>query len=681
MSEIIPIPTRKLHGNKHYPLTEDYWKLVETEPETARRLRVNACRQWLIKREVIVKILADTIENWGTFSNDQKLRLVAEYRADAYVASLKFLDEYYLKPDESVEFDPLFYDEEPLPTPEYHWDMARTWAIESASIEVAPRGGAKSMFVRKNCILRMLTKSSYKILYCTSSEKNATESAQLVRSQCYSNKRIQEDFGPEMPDGRIKPRKGDAPTGIEWFQLANGSQLVTYSVNSKMRGGRPRWFVLDDPEYDPHDSTSMESRRTYMYRLIMKVAMPMIQRRNASISWLATFVSKRHFAWMAMETERVEFDGKIVERAKVPEFEYWSRRIIKACWEDENGELQSCWPQMWPVNEQQKKDLQLDPSTPTLQQIKLKVGPAVFNSEYMANPGGVEETYFKIDERKHGYVFLANTVDENTYKDPWRSETIIRWWVGEAERQMKLCDFLATLRLFITVDTSKTATAQSDYKVATLMGINEEHDLFVLDMFAKKCQPEKLITATLEMAMKWKCRRIAPELIDDGIVIERTLKNMVTRMAKSIDYNLLPIVKGFNPGYTKKSVKIGALIMRFEHGKIKLPMQRKMTSPWMELFAQCDGFNPEVPDGGLSNDDHLDTVSMSEYVIGTRIHKAGEDKAEDRDPLKMILSGKMYLEDGTPVVQFIDLQSLTPDQASDLMRAVASRKTTQESLV
>ena len=111
--------------NDLYPLPPDYLELSE---EGQRQARTNAVRQFLVPG------------------------LTDRQKAEAYVASLNFFDFYYLHPDLDVEFDPMFYDDAPLPTPEMHYDIARQWATERLSIAIAPRGSAKSSLVKKTIL-------------------------------------------------------------------------------------------------------------------------------------------------------------------------------------------------------------------------------------------------------------------------------------------------------------------------------------------------------------------------------------------------------------------------------------------------------------------------------------------------------------------------------------------------
>lgn len=604
-----------------------------------------------------------------------------QYKADAFVSVVLFFDSYYLMPDESTGFDPSFYEDKPLPTPEYHLDILMGWATYKSTLDVAPRGGAKSALARKAIIVCLVSRGMYKIIYCTSSAKNAVETAQIVRDQCYNNPRIQEDFGPEY-DGRLKPPRGDAPTGLSWFQLNNGSQLVTYSVNSKMRGGRPHWFILDDPEYDPHASTSMAERRAYMSRLIFKIAMPMIMKANTRMSWIATFVSKRHYAWRAFETQTQMVNGQSVQVSKIAEFSFWHRRVIKACWAGPDGKLTSCWPHMWPVDDAQKEELGLDDTTETLESLKKRIGQANFQSEYLANPGESDAPYFDLDDKLHGWWVDQSTVDEHFATAPFKSQTLVTWRNGEEEESARLCDLVSRLRMFIAMDTSKTATPESDWKVATLMGVDKSHNLFVLDCWAGKVHQEKFADAAFAMAARWNCRLISPELIDDGITLARMMRHTVARLTDEGKIASAPVIQGFNPGQVRKSAKIAALMPRFQHGKIKFPFWQRGRSPWIEMFDQFEGFNPDAGDDcGLANDDHADTVAMSEFIIGLKAVMLDEILASKvTTVMEIVERGGTTTHNGHPLSAYVDISAM---EGGDLMRlgAFMNRTKKDENLI
>lgn len=632
----------KAEGNPLYPLPADYETLTNSGQ---REARVNACRQWLVPTDD------------------------AELKADRFAASLLFFESWYLWPDPEDEFDPMFYDDKPVVTPKGHVAIYREWAKNAASLVIAPRGYAKSNCIRKSIIMQMLTRPQFSFIYATSTNDNAKHSGQIIKSQFIENERIVEDFSPEFPDGRIVPRRGEASFGIEMMYLKNGSWFRAISAESRQRGGRPRCYVLDDPEYDPKASTSMAVLRQYMDTLLFKVVSPMLTRPDTSVRWLATFVSRRHFAWYAMETEETK-EGHL---ARDPRFSHWTRMVIQAAYETPDLRTVSCWPEMWPVDRASKdKDPELK-NRISLEEIKDRIGSANFLAEYMARPGESEDAFFPLLKReKHGW--WLEEVDATFEQAPWASNTLICW--GDDQR-IPMSEFVREATLFIACDTSFTDTKDSDFKVATLMACTPENELFVLDMWAAQSNENELVKAAFKMADRWRVNTIHPEVIKEGISLFNNMEAIVRQRAREmVGIEHLPKIVPFRPGLTRKEAKIAALQFRFEHGLIKMPLHKRLERPWRELFDQIEQFNPEAKDGGLSKDDHLDTVSMSNLILRGRSTRPFQEIPDDRTYLERIKDGEYLDENGLPYLSQMNFSSLS---ASEILDALAPEETNRGS--
>lgn len=610
------IPT-KAEGNEFFPLPPDYDTLTV---DGQRQARVNACRQWLVPTKD---------------PNEKSLR---------FVSSVLFFDQWYLFPDEEDDFNPMFYDEEPVPVPDGHLGIYKEWATSRASITIAPRGFAKSNCIRKSILLQMLTRPGFSFIYATSTNDNAKQTGQIIKTQFTENARIHEDWMPEFPDNRITPRRGEASFGIELMYLKNGSWFRAISSESRQRGGRPRCYVLDDPEYDPRASTSMSVLRSYMDNLLFKVVMPMVTRPNTSIRWLATFVSRRHYAWYAMDTKQTE-NGI---RAKDPRFDHWNRMVIKAAYHDENNNLISCWPEMWPVDKAHKMSDPRLKDRISLEEIREMIGSANFASEYMADPGSSDDVFFPELTEDHDWKYT--NVDEHLGETPWASMTQINWVNKDGRHVSKpLYHFLDESWLFMTVDTSWTSTKDSDFKVCTVMAATPDNELFILDIWGGQCDENTLIKEIFRMADKWHVPSIRPEVVKQSIALYQNLDSIVKQRAtEMVKVDHLPKVVPLKVGMMSKESRIAALQFRFENGLIKFPLERRMDRHWKDLFDQIEGFNPEVRDGGLAKDDHLDTVAMSGAILKGRIAKREEDIEDDRTPEEHILDGDYKDENDVP---------------------------------
>ena len=632
------IPTRD-EGNELFPLPPDYIELTE---EGQREARTNACRQWLV----------------STSSSEEK--------ATRFIGSLMFFEQWYLNPDEEDDFNPMFFDENPVPVPDGHLGIYKDWATNRSSLIIAPRGFAKSMCIRKSIIMQMLSRPGFSFIYATSTNDNAKQTGQIIKTQFQENIRIHNDWSPEFPDNRIIPRRGEASFGIELMYLKNGSWFRAISSESRQRGGRPRCYVLDDPEYDPRASTSMSNLRSYMDTLLFKVVLPMVTRPDTSIRWLATFVSRRHYAWHAMETQETEHG----RRAKDPRFDYWSRMIIKAAYNDSAGKLVSCWPEMWPVDKAAKKNDPRLEACVSLEDIREQIGSANFASEYMADPGASEDVFFP--ELNDSHRWWLSNIDADYGLSPHSSVTVINWKGSDGStKSLSMAEFLKESWVFMTVDTSWTATRDSDYKVCTVMAATPDNELFVLDVWGKQCDENTLIRKIFEIADKWHCPSIHPEVVKQSFALYQTLDTLVKQRAKEmVGVDHLPRIMPLRVGMISKQSRIAALQFRFEHGLLKLPLEKRMEPHWRQLFDQIEQFNPDVPDGGLAKDDHLDTLAMSGSILKGRIGRTQKESTDERTPEEHLIAGNYTDKAGMPWAARIDVSSM--DQ--ELVDAILSKE-------
>jgi hypothetical protein len=607
-------------GNPLFPLPLDY---EELSTEGKRQARVNACRQWLVPAA-----------QWPGGPRD---------RADARVESTRFFDLYYLHPDPEADFDPFFYDDPPVSTPEMHWDLSRDWALSQRNLGVLPRGSGKSSHNRKDMLLVGLARPAYSFIYATSSHDNATYTGQTCKDQWYENQRIFDDWSPEY-GGRLKPNRGDYPTGVEYFYLTNGSWIQCISANSRQRGKRPRRYRLDDPEYDPTASTSMSILRSYMEQLLFKIVLPMVMRPDTGVDWLATFVSKRHYAWHAMQTKEAVINGEKVLLAEDPRFNYWTRYLVRAAVEDPASKrLVSCWPEMWPAEPEEKTS----PTQVSLPEIRDMVGPAVWNSEYMGKPGTAQDRFFpELTAEKHGYHF--EDVDPLLSTNPRASSTLICFQRKGAWVRNSLHDFLLEARLFICIDTSYTSNSDSDSKVLGLFAhLRKHNELFLLDLWSKRCQTSELMAASFKMADLWLVPSIHPELVKESYGLYHALQAMTsTRAIEDMGLTHTPKIVPIKPGTTAKVDKIASLDVRFDHGLIKYPLWKFGDHPYRNLLEQIEGFNPEANDGGLAHDDELDVNAMAHlFVAKGRQRVPRSESTEPEDAVDLILEGHSHLPD------------------------------------
>jgi len=617
MKDIVPIPTPS-EGNPLYPLPPDY---VDGTREYQRSARVNACRQNLLPR---------------TGTPLDALRITE---------SLRFFDEYYLRPDEEDDFDSYFYDMDPAPNPPFHYHLYTAMGLYRLNAIVAPRGAAKSTMKSKEMTKHVVTVPKRTIVYSTSTQSNAMRAATRIRDAIYNNRRIFDDFALEDEfDGAIQPSRGSLSTGTELFYLNNRAWINSISAQGRQRGLRPWRYVLDDPEYDADGSTDVSMLRENLEWFIFRVVMPMLLRPGGvGCDWIGTYVSKRHLLWAATKT--VMKDGRKV--AEDSRFDMWNRIIVPMIYEDDEGKEQSCWPQMWPLNEEQKEELKLPKDAMTVVDIKKTLGESVFKAEMMGLPGEGDGIGFgEPDPDKHGYWFTG--ADDALEMNPIDSNAKIEWWRDGERESMDMETFFRNTTRLVAMDTAYGNGESSDWKVATLMAlVRATNELFVLDMFHTKEREQVLVARAHKMAVAWRASMHPEYVARQGKGFETNCLQYCRGEMVAHPRQFVPTVSPLKVGNTPKPTKIEGLTYRFDHGLIKLPFELKKREPWSYLFHQIMEFNPAARDGGLTNDDHLDTVSMGNMIVRAMRGeiRRPEEVGTPRDITEMLLTGRRTWED------------------------------------
>ena len=611
---------------------------------------------------------------------------------DAFVAALKFFDMYYLTPCEEEDWDPYFYDFTPVETAPFQWEIDRASVMHRAVAAVGPRGSGKTMRRMVRMMMQFLSRPAWSYIYCTSEQGLAGHVGQRMMDQLYNNPRIQDDWGPEYGVTCVKPKRGDLSTGKEHFSLVNRSYFMARTATGRQRGGRPARYLLDDPEFDRKPGSSPEAIRDWMNTLIFRVIMPMLQRPGmVGIDWVGTFVSRRHYLWSAMESRSIVTPDGEVQVAVDPRFNSWHRMLMPAAIEDDEGKLQSCWPAMWPVDDEQKARLveqgRTDPSARTLVEIREDVGENAFDSEYMAKDGSAGGSYFPVlTEEQHGWWLDRSTMDQFTDTMPWNSETRLCFMRDGKEVRIKLKDLIRECPIFITNDIAYTGNADSDRNVAMCQALTPENELICLDVWSQKCGPGILPIESMRMADRWRAGSIHPEAIRGGNVVATELNQLVATQASDVvGVTHLPVIRPFNPGLTDKTSKIASPRWRFEHGKAKFPLARMKwaTDGWGRLYQQICDFNPEMQDGGLAKDDEIDAWCMHQFVVKGLPDKydrgTGATATYEERCLRAWDAGeRLCPETGQPLYAIIG-HLLTPEQVDAAVRP-ENKSTTRNTL-
>jgi hypothetical protein len=654
MVPVVPVPFPE-KGNDLYPLPPDYYEL---DVRGQRLARVNASRQWLLWNHPTEKVL----------------------KARAYVASVWFFDDYYLTremaDDGTIAYEPSFYRNK-LTTPNFHWGWREHIITARHFAGVGPRGSAKTFFHALNIIHWMVSCPMYDITYATSTNLLAEEMGDRCKFQVYNNPRLNDDFAPEYSARSLKPKKSEGKMGMSSFRLSNRSGFFATSAESRQRGLRPVKYILDDPEWDPNNPEAVTRNVEKAEDLIFKIALPMVQQSGASLIWTGTFISLRHFLWQALSSDILTLpDGREVEVAAIKQFRRWTR-IISPVEQVIDGKRVSCWPEMWPADNEEKTRLDLPEDTQTLADIEEDIGTDRYNTEFRCKPGLSKGAFFPVLEYvRHGW--MLHNPDDRFETDPLTSNARVNYTFTDKDkvedRNLAISDFLLKCPRFLLCDSTWSDTALSDWRTIIVAALSPQNDLFLLDGWAEKCKEDRHVEHLFLYAQKWKAMSIAVEHITSGKSLADRLLSIVKN--RSLDIGGVthwPAIRPFNPGLTDKQTKISRIHWRFRFNRVKLPWHLKDTHPWPMLWQQIANFHPQLVDGGLAKDDMLDTLSMAQYVAHGRPVEEEDKKVISHTVIDQIKQGKLFDDTGHPLLMTA-VQCCTPEQLSELITFVRHKQ-------
>lgn len=640
-----------------WPLPPRYWEYMDDE-NWCRMARINACLQWQLPD------LRD--------------------RGSVFARCLHFFDRVYLRSGDELglfggQFDDAisnFYDGVVVETPRFHHDSNRLWMNNrnGLMIQVMGRGTAKTTnILRRNLMLGLTGYLSgtqvvrHQLVYTTSTHTLAKRAGRRIKHAYSDNEKIQFDWAPFMPGGRIQGRRGEKPFGDQEFGLTNGAMFQFMSTGSAQRGMRPIVYELDDPEEAGSATTDRTAMREDLKERILKVYYPMLTAPDARMCWTGTFIDTQALLWRAVQRNA---DG---ERT-LPEFNAWEHYVVKLI--DEMGE--STWPHMFPVDEAQKVRLKLPRGTKTIAQKRLEMGEARFQAEMMANPGRSNFGVFKIDNdpRGHHAWWIEQPDDAWAAGEPYRSEALACWkgWDTQDTHKIPLKELLGEGYVFATLDTSATASETSDRKVVHVMAFTPDRSLLSLDLWSAQCHEQDLIAESFRMCRKWLVRILWPEVVARQASLYENMASQVIDGFHREKFNVQHSV-GVRPlrvGQSSKNSKINGMVNWFDMKRVKLPMWRKLEGPYGRLIGQVEGFNPEFQSGGLTHDDELDTLAMVQFVTKMNLDRVEHEEAP-KNVYEMIEMGYTHEPNtGIPLISYLDFNSVP---AEVMARLVQNRRT------
>lgn len=605
-------------GNPFYPLPPDYDELTVLGQREARR-------NVLMNRE--------TVED--------------------EIISSRFFSAYYLDP----EYERAGWYVDYSPPPSCHDEWVAICAQHDRVALGASRGFGKSVKFQEFLLRDALTVQQFIGLLVLSSQKKVAKALSKMIRQFENNERILDDFGVVYQRGRapalIPPRGSRYLCNTEIMQLLNGASVEGLSVTSRsLRGERPKRILVDDPEYDPKEGTSLDKMIADMETLLFTVLIPML-RRGSALHWIGTPIQRKLFLWRIIAGEDPRIDS-----------ERWWRGFFPLV--SEHGE--SNWPDEYPEEEIEKKRIEAGSN---------------FGSEYMCCPTSGEYAPLELDRNKNGY-FL--TGDPRNTPDPLNAEVEVEYLEVQQDKAGTLTlenvkkrwpDVVKDMLRFITVDSIRVPGPQSDWAVCHVMGVDKQNQLWSLDIWAGKLRYVQLAHRMWAMTAKWRCRVMGIECIGLDAVMRDIAQMGVDKFSLQYGYRPKIVLLNDYEG-TEKEDRIMALETRISNGLLKVPFQYQTEKyHYGPLFQQIELFTPDG--GNLDHDDHVDTLAMGHWMLRKRPLMVSEVLEDETRPEALLKRGQTNL-DGLPVALMVDWQTVNGDKLLELLHKAQHGQQPERSL-
>ena len=541
----------------------------------------------------------------------------------------------------------LFYKNGFEESPDFHYQMVYDLGEFGRNANAAPRGSAKSTVIGLEIpLLLALTRPHYEMTLGLATDRLVEERFDKIIQQIVENELILQDFG------EMKPPRGRKIWNHHQLSLMNGSIIKGLSVMGKKRGGRPRLFILDDPENDP-DSESQAAAQNVVEKfetILFRQILPMLE-SGSSIFWVGTLINRRSFLYHAVA-------------GSDPRFDYWNRKILKAIAydKDDPDKVYVLWPEKW--------------SQEVLEARKVEIGPSAFSAEYLNEPVSPQERILVIDPRKNEY----SVEGEFDWNNPLTHTGLIRWserLMEPGRREYKdfekpYNELVAPMYRILLFDYGQGLSQYNDYSCIAILGFDTFNTLWILDMWLGRAKDATLLRLIYEKGLAWRPRVLGIEAVSIQMsfaeAVQDYIDEMETKVSQPWRARVFPITY---PSKVSKAQRISGLEWRYRPGRIKYPSHLAAKWPFDQLYQQTEDYTPDL--ALLPHDDAIDTISMCQYVVKNR---GGKFIKEKKVPslLERIRKNMPFIK-GQPLLSGVPSQNLT-DEMVDLLSKNARKPAT-----
>ncbi len=520
-------------------------------------------------------------------------------------------------------------------SPPFHYDLIYDLGEHGRNAQAAPRGSAKSTVIGLEApLLLSLTRPHYEMTLGLATDRLVEERFDKLIQQFVENELILQDFG------EMKPPRGHKIWNHHQLSLMNGAIIKGLSVMGKKRGGRPRLFILDDPENDP-DSDSQAAAQAVIekFEMIMfRQIIPMLE-SGSSIFWVGTLINRRSFLYHAVAGDD-------------PRFNFWNRKILKAI-AYKDGKVYVLWPEKWPQA--------------VLEARKEEIGESAFASEYCNEPVSAQDRILVIDPRKNEY----SVEGDFDWKNPLTHTGKIKWSERFMEPGRRIYkdfekpykELVLPMYRILLFDYGQGLSQYNDYSCILILGFDTTNTLWILDMWLGRAKDATLLRLIYEKGLAWRPRVLGIEAVSIQMSFAEAVKEYIDEMESKISTpwraRVFPITY---PSKVSKSQRISGMEWRYRPGRIKYPAHLAGKWPFDQLYQQTEDYTPDL--ALLPHDDAIDTLSMCQYVVKNRGGNFIKEKG--KPGLLERIRRNLPLVKGTPVLSGVPTSQIT-DEMLDVL--------------
>jgi len=454
----------------------------------------------------------------------------------------------------------------------------RKWydTIQNQSVKrgliISPRNSAKSTCWGRVGALWLLGKNpDLRIVLISRTSSMAKNNMRFLRLHIESNDRVHEVFPYEKIDGKVTGLKPSTPWGEDHLTVKNNRNdgvpsVYAVGLEGSITGIRADIIIVDDL-VDINNVMSAGQRekvKDFWNNVVMPTLNP-----NGRILVVGTRWHSKDFYSRLLEDETYKKNTSIFP-AIIRDEE--TKELIL----DENGKMQSYWPDKFPIE--------------ALLKTKEDMGSLSFNAQYMCDIDGYAGTVFDPEHLQ--------------YYDPIRD----------------LPSIWKDLSFIMSVDPNITESPDSDNTAVVTAAIDHKRgNIYVLDIYAKPLdfvgQVSLIKSYGSRLQVSVGDHRFESEIHISKIGVEAVAYQ---RSLQQTGYLMgLPVVE-VKQGNRDKIVRILGLQPHFENGRIRFPNPDKYKTIWWDKFYEeyCT-----FPKG--RRDDMLDSLEILVSMMAGSLGASG----------------------------------------------------------